>query len=203
MPAHPTTPLADHLRRTVEMASLAPLSDRELLERFVARQDRAACEALVWRHGALVLAACRQVLDAPADVEDAFQATFLTLLRKASAVRKREAVGSWLFGTAHHIAVQARLSAGRRRRREARAAAVREPGVQPAPDLSWREAVGVLHEELDRLPDRFRLPLLLCYLQGKSRDEAAEQLGWTPSSVRGRLERGRAALRKRLVRRGI
>jgi RNA polymerase sigma factor (sigma-70 family) len=196
------TPLAQQLRQIAQTARFGPLSDRELLERFVASRDRTVLEALVRRHGGLVLAACRQVLAEPADVEDAFQATFLLLLQKAGSVQWRPSLGNWLFGAAHRIAVRVRANAVRRRQCEAEAGRL-ALGSQPPPDLSWREAVEALHEELDRLPDRYRLPLLLCYLQGKSRDEAAEQLGWTPGSLKGRLERGRELLRQRLVRRGI
>jgi RNA polymerase sigma factor (sigma-70 family) len=197
MSAETLTPLTHQLRDMVRTAALTPLSDRELLRRFAERNDHAAFEAVVRRHGPLVLAACRRVLSNPADVEDAFQATFLVLLRKASSIRCHDAVGSWLFGTAHRIAVQARTQAFRRKRHEAAAA------DRPQPDPSWQEAVGLLHEELDGLPDKFRLPLLLCYLDGQTRDEAAGQLGLTPLAVKGRLERGRGLLRKRLLRRGI
>ncbi len=196
------TPLAKQLRRLVESASLAPLTDAELLGRFVAVGDQAAFEALVRRHGPAVLAACLQVLSDPADAEDAFQATFLTLARKAGSVRKPEKVGAWLFGAARRVALEARANARRRRDREAEARR-RAAQVSPQPDLSWHEAAGALHEELDRLPDRFRLPLELCYLQGMSRDEAAEALGWSAGSVKGQLERGRDLLRKRLFRRGV
>jgi RNA polymerase sigma factor (sigma-70 family) len=202
MAAKSLTPLVGHILQMAEEPALRPLSDGELLERFTVGKDRAALEVLVRRHGQLVAAACRQVLSDPAEVDDAFQATFLTLVLRGGSIRKKEAVGSWLYGTAHRVAVQARANTRRRQRREAEAArlTVREAA---APDPSWREAVGVLHEELDRLPDRYRLPLLLCYLQGKSRDEAAEQLGVTPGAVKWRLERGRQALRKRLLRRRI
>jgi RNA polymerase sigma factor (sigma-70 family) len=195
-------PLTQQFCQLLETASLAPASDRELLERFVMDQDSAAFEALVRRHGGLVLAACQQVLADPADVEDTFQATFLVLLSKASSIRKQQSVSSWLFGTAHRLALQMRASACRRKQREV-AAGQPITQEQAPPDPSWRETVAVLHEELNALPDRFRLPLLLCYLEGKSRDEAAEQLGWTRGSVKGRLERGREVLRKRLVGRGI
>jgi RNA polymerase sigma factor (sigma-70 family) len=196
------TPLLHQVRRLAEDASLRPLTDRQLLEAFLCRNDPSAFEALVRRHGPLVLSACRRVLRDPADVEDAFQATFLTLLRKAGAVRWRESVAGWLFGAAHRIAVQARANARRRHQRES-AAGLLAPHDEPPPDLSWREAVGVLHEELDGLPDRFRRPLLLCYLEGKTREEAAAALGWSAGAVKGRLERGRALLRRRLGRRGI
>src|SRR5262245_61775678 len=128
-------------------------ADADLLKRFRTAGDRDAFEALLKRHGPAVLAACRKVLSDPADVDDAFQATFLTLLRSATAVRNPASVGGWLYGVAHRIAVQARLAALRRRRLEGRAPDRVVPSP-PADDLSWREACAVLHEELDRLPDR-------------------------------------------------
>jgi RNA polymerase sigma factor (sigma-70 family) len=188
------------LRRTAEAAN--PPADRHLLDQFIKHGDQAAFAALVRRYGGRVLAACRQVLNDPADVDDAFQATFLVLLNKARALRGRGALGGWLAAVAHRVAVRARDSAHRRKRHEDRAAAA-VCDVAPAPDLSWREACGLLHQELDRLPDRHRLPLVLCYLNGLSRDEAAIQLGWSTGSVKGRLERGRIVLRRRLERRGI
>src|SRR5436309_6576801 len=174
--------------------------DQELLERHLAG-DPAAFERLVWRHGPAVLAVCRSVLGHEADAEDAFQATFLTLWRGAGSIRQRGAVGGWLCGVAYRVAVKALHAAGRRRRHEHRAA--QAEAITAALDLSWREACAALYEELDRLPERFRLPLLHCYLQGLSRDEAARQLGWSAGAVKGRLERGRLLLRDRLARRGI
>jgi RNA polymerase sigma factor (sigma-70 family) len=142
------------------------------------------------------------VLGEGADVDDAFQATFLTLLRKADTIRRHPSVGGWLYCVAHRVAVQTRVRATERGRRERRAAD--RPATEPAPpDLSWREACAVLHQELDRMHEKFRVPLLLCYLDGKSRDEAARQLGWSVGAVKGRLERGRLMLRRRLERRGI
>ena len=184
----PLNELVQNLRRTVEAYRLDPLPDAELLERFRRTTDPAAFEAIVRRHGDRVLAACHKVLSDPADVEDAFQATFVVLLREARSVRKRESLGGWLYGVAHRTALQARRRATRRADVEARKP-TRTSGE--APDLSWQEACAILHEELDRLPDTYRLPLLLCYLEGKSRDEAAQQLGVKTDVVRGRLARGR------------
>jgi RNA polymerase sigma factor (sigma-70 family) len=191
--------LTHTLRQTFEADRLGGLPDCELLARFLARRDAAAFEALVRRHGPLVLAACRKVLGDGAD--DAFQATFLVLLRQARSIRRLRSVGPWLYGVAHRIAVRARADALRRRRREADAATPADAAATA--DLSWREACAVLHEELDRLPENYRLPLLLCYLEGKSRDEAAQQLGWSPGALKGRLERGRERLRRQLERRGL
>jgi len=177
-----------------------PAADADLLRSFLRDRDPAAFDALVRRHGPAVLSACRKVLTDPADVEDAFQAAFLVLLRDAQGIRRDTAVGSWLYGVAHRVALRVRTA--RRRRDTVEARAEPRPPAAP-PDVSSAEAYGVLHEELDRLPDRYRLPLMLCYLEGLSRDEAAVQLGVTLNMVRNRLERGREKLRARLTRRGV
>jgi RNA polymerase sigma factor (sigma-70 family) len=189
------------LRWLARARGLAGLPDRALLDRFIGHRDEAAFAALMGRHGPMVLGVCRRVLGQEQDAEDAYQATFLVLACKAAAIRKREAVASWLHGVAHRIA-------GRLRRTGARQGAAHplktaEPELATEADVSWREARGILDEELRQLPEKYRAPLVLCYLEGKTRDEAAAQLGWTPGTLRGRLERGRAALRARLVRRGL
>jgi RNA polymerase sigma factor (sigma-70 family) len=192
--------LVGRLRLRAESVRADRPSDAELLERFRQGGDADAFDTIVRRYGGCVLAACRKVLVSEADAEDAFQATFLVLLRSARAIRRGQALGGWLRGVAHRIALHAR-------RRTARRACL-ESGVSPraaeeTPDLSWREACAILHEELDRLPDTYRLPLLLCYLEGKSRDEAAREIGCKADVLRGRLERGRDRLRHRLTRRGV
>jgi RNA polymerase sigma factor (sigma-70 family) len=171
------------------------LTDRQLLERFLDRQDEGAFAALVRRHERLVQSAVAKVLTDANDIEDAFQATFLVLVRKAKAVKWQAGLGTWLYAVAHRIAVHARAEAHQRRCREEATGRSQSEAANAAPDLSWREACLLLHEELDRLPDKFRLPLLLCYLEGKSRDEAAAQLGLTVATVKGRLERGRKRAR--------
>jgi RNA polymerase sigma factor (sigma-70 family) len=187
-------------RLRLALAADEATPDAELLRRYRDHRDSSAFEALIRRHGPGVLSACRRVLSDPADVEDAFQAAFLVFLRDAQSVRRGQAVGAWLYGVAHRVALRAR--AARRRRGEVEAGATgREP--DPPPDLSWREACAVLHEELDRLPEKYRLPLMLCYLEGLSRDEAAGQLGLSLNAIRNRLEQGRSRLRARLSRRGI
>jgi RNA polymerase sigma factor (sigma-70 family) len=191
--------LVRDLRQTAEARQLNGTSDADLLERFRADGDTAAFEAIVRRHGPGVLSACRKVLSSPADVEDAFQATFLVLLRSAPSIRRRQALNGWLTCVAHRVALKGLAAAARRQRIEQRP----RPAAAEAPDLSWREACAILHEELDRLPDTYRLALLLCYLEGKSRDEAAQQLGVNTDVVRGRLARGRERLRARLLKRGV
>jgi RNA polymerase sigma factor (sigma-70 family) len=193
------------LSAVVEQARITAsrsIPDAELLERFLRTRDETAFAALVRRHRPAVLAACRQVLADEADVEDAAQQTFFALWRNVRAIRNRHAVGGWLFGVAHRIAVKSLTTSRRRSVVEGRASESRSEVAQ-LPDISWREACTILHEELDRLTDKHRLPLLLCYLDGKSRDEAAKQLGWSVGAVKGHLQRGRVRLRDRLARRGV
>ncbi len=187
------------LRQTAAARQLDALADAELLARFRADRDPEAFEAIVRRYGGAVLGACRKVLPGRADAEDAFQATFLVLLQSGHTIRQGQALAGWLTGVAHRVALKALAATARRERVEKRNRRVGDD----SPDLSWREACAVLHEELDRLPDKYRLPLLLCYLGGKSRDEAAQQLGVELGTLRGRLARGRDRLRARLTRRGV
>jgi RNA polymerase sigma factor (sigma-70 family) len=187
------------LRETAEARQRGRASDAELLRRFQTDGDPEAFEAIVRRYGACVLAACRKVLPSEADAEDAFQATFLALLQNAHAVRHPQLLRGWLSGVAHRVAWKALAASARHRGAQQR----KPPAAEAAPDLSWREACAILHEELDRLPDKYRLPLILCYLEGKSRDEAAQQLGVEAAVLHGRLQRGRDRLRGRLLRRGV
>lgn len=175
--------------------------DRELVAMFVESGDADAFAALVHRHAAMALGICRRVLGRGPDADDACQATFLVLLRKAGAVRNRESLACFLHGVAHRVATNLRRERDRRKRREA--AHVSPPQRDAGEDLTWREAQAALDDELTRLPERFRAPLVLCYLEGLTRDEAAARLGWTLGTVRGRLERGRAMLQARLTRRGV
>lgn len=178
------------------------VTDADLLTRFVTSRDDAAFAALVRRHSGMVLSVCRRVLRNQHDAEDAFQVTFLTLVEKAAAIRKRSAVGSWLHGAAFRIAsdLRARLA---RRRASPLPSEVEAPRDEDAKAQLWHEIHTVLDLELARLPERYRAPIVLCYLEGRTRDEAALQLGWSVGTVRGRLERGRQLLRKGLCRRGI
>ncbi|HJZ91951.1 MAG TPA: sigma-70 family RNA polymerase sigma factor, partial [Gemmataceae bacterium] len=180
-------------------AGFGQRTDAQLIADFLDHKDPSSFEALVRRHGPLVLSACRQVLRCDADAEDAFQATFVALYQKAAGIRRQPSVAGWLFRVARRTALRARRAAARRARHEAKAS----PLAKVSPDLSWREACAALHDELDRLPETYRSALVLCYLEGMSRDEAAHQLGWTLNEVRGRLERGRLRLRGRLQKRGI
>jgi RNA polymerase sigma factor (sigma-70 family) len=185
------------------MASRAPdpSADAELLERFAGKHDEAAFAALVARHGPMVLRVCRRVLPHRQAAEDAFQATFLVLARKAGALSRRERLAGWLHGVAYRVAARAQVEAAKRLNRESRV----EPRTasDPLEELSARELCAMLDEELTRLPPRYRLPLLLCYLEGQTRDQVAGQLGWSLRTLTRRLARGRELLRARLTRRGI
>jgi RNA polymerase sigma factor (sigma-70 family) len=176
------------------------MTDQDLLQSFHAQQDQAAFHALLRRHGPMVLDVCRGALGNEADAEDAFQATFLILARKAGSIRRASSVGSWLHGVAYRTALKARAQSATRQKHEARA-----PAPKPAEpdDLSWRGVRQVLHEEVSRLPERYRAPLVLCYLEGATQDAAAVQLKLAKSTLRERLERGRALLRTRLMHRGL
>jgi RNA polymerase sigma factor (sigma-70 family) len=175
-----------------------------LLARYLARKDEGAFAVLVHRHGPLVFNVCRRVLGDIHDAEDAFQATFLVLARKAATVHPRQALSAWLHGVARRVALKAR-SARFRRRREGRPLLATPPDPRPGPlaELAVSELLGIVDEELKRLPEVYRLPVILCCLEGRSLEEAARQLGWTSGSVRARLERGRARLHDRLLRRGL
>ena len=180
---------------------LASLPDGELLERFLAEDKEAAFAALVERHGPMVLGTCRAVLRDANAAEDAFQATFLVLGCKARSLRSRGALASWLYQVAHRIAIQAGAEAARRRKRERLVGQVNATdGHRVAPDDEWRE---ILHEELARLSDKYRLPLLLCDLEGKTHAQAAAELNCGEATIRRRLTAARERLRSRLIRRGV
>jgi RNA polymerase sigma factor (sigma-70 family) len=176
----------------------ADRTDGQLLELFVRRRDAAAFETLLCRHGPMVLGVCRRLLRNSADAEDAFQATFLVLLRRASAVRPRSLVGNWLYGVARRTALEARRSAGRRKAREAGAMPRTTQKEGLTDDL--REA---LDRELELLPDKLRAAIVLCDLEGKTRKEAAEHLGWPEGTVATRLASARRRLAAQLARRDL
>jgi RNA polymerase sigma-70 factor (ECF subfamily) len=173
-------------------------TDGHLLERFLTRREEHAFELLLRRHGPMVLGVCRRILGNDQDAEDAFQATFLVLVRRGDRIRPRSQVGNWLYGVACRTAMEARRADARRRRREARAM----PPTPPRED-AWAELRPMLDQELSRLPDRYRMPLVLCDLEGMTRKEAARQLGWAEGTVSSRLSRGRDLLARRLKRHGL
>jgi RNA polymerase sigma factor (sigma-70 family) len=168
-------------------------TDRQLVEQFVRSADEAAFAAIVARHGPMVLAACRRVLPNAEDAHDTFQATFLVLVRKAGSLSNPDLLAGWLYGVAYRTAQNARAEAARRSRHERQAAAMtRDPGLD-------EDLLPLLDQELQRLPEKYRAPLVLCYLEGKTHVEAAKQLGWPIGSMSSRLERGRQILRNRLT----
>ncbi len=180
------------------------MSDEDLLEQFLESSgERAedAFAALMRRHGPMVLGVCRHVLGRQQDAEDAFQATFLVLARKAGSIRARNVLGRWLYEVAFRIAVRARATMVRRQTQERQGAEM--SAVAPDQDHTWEEFGPLLHEELRRLPDKYRTPVILCYLEGKTNEEAAQLLKWPVGTVKGRLSRARDLLRSRLDRRGI
>jgi RNA polymerase sigma factor (sigma-70 family) len=201
MAGGPLRSVVQYLRRFTGAADAAALSDGELLERFVEQHEEAAFEALLNRHGPLVLGVCRRVLHDAHEADDAFQATFLVLVRKAGSIGKRDSVGSWLYGVAYRTALKARTEAARRREHERKAVDMATAG--PIGDMAWHELRPVLDEELNRLPEKYRAPVVLCYLEGRTNEEAARELGWTKGTVSGRLARARDLLRQRLTRRGL
>jgi RNA polymerase sigma factor (sigma-70 family) len=189
---------AGQIQQLFDGGTYTGLSDARLLERFITNEDDAAFAALVSRHGALVLNTCQAVLKDPNAASDAFQATFVLLFRKAASIRGRDALGVWLHRVAYRTALQVRADAARRREVEKRAGLMRPTATRDAADLD-----AMLHEEIERLPERVRRPVVLCYLEGMTRDQAADYLRCTEGTVRGRLAKGRDLLRQRLGRRGI
>jgi cytochrome c peroxidase len=195
------SPILHLIRRAAEDQRLKELPDQELLRRFSGARDEAAFSALLRRHGPMVLDICRSLLANEADAEDAFQATFLVLAQKAGAIRKKSSVGSWLHGVAYRTALKARAEFARRQKHEPRGCG--PAPAAPADDLTWREVQQALHAELNRLSVCYRAPLVLCYLEGRTQDEAALLLSVSRATVKKRLEAARALLRQRLGRRGL
>src|SRR5262249_46233182 len=176
-----TGPLLRHLDELLNSHTAQQRTDRELLQRFLADRDEVAFAALVQRHGRLVLGVCRRVLRHEQDAEDAFQATFLVLARKGTAVQNADVLGSWLHGVAYRIASNVRRATGRRRQREG-AAPTRTP-EQPVTEAALRELQALLDTEVRRLPENYRHAFVLCCLEGKSKTEAAADLGWREGTV--------------------
>src|SRR4051794_34536969 len=194
------------LERLFREGRLSGASDARLLERFITDGGPRAFGALVARLRVMLLRTCHDLLGTAADAEEAFQATVVILSRRAGSIRERDAIGGWLHRVACRVARRIRAEAARRRASEGRAVAMRarESIPHPEPDPLVRDELRrALHDEIDRLPDRYRRPVILCLLEGLSQEHAAVRLGWTEGSVRGRLARGKARLRDRLTRRGI
>src|SRR5262245_25989045 len=194
-------PLVRELRKLVEAQATRDLSDAQLLDQFARGRDEAAFAALMCRHGGLVWRVCRQVLHQEQDAEDAFQASFLVLALKAASLGRGQGLGNWLYGVAYRVAMNARRKATRRQAHERRKAAA-TPRAMPAAD-ALQELQALLHEEINHLPAKYRVTLVLCGLEGKSKSEAAGELGWKEGTVSGRLARARKMLEARLARRGV
>jgi RNA polymerase sigma factor (sigma-70 family) len=196
-----TSRLIHQVRRAALLRQDGGFTDGQLLGSFIERRDEAAFEALVRRHGPMVLGVCRRVLRNGADAEDAFQATFLVLARKAASLRARELVGNWLYGAAYRTAMQARATIARRQAREKQVQEMPDPQVESEPD--WRELLPLLDRELSKLPDKYRVPVVLCDLEGKSRKEVARLLGVPEGRLSWRLAHARKLLAGRLARYGL
>jgi RNA polymerase sigma-70 factor (ECF subfamily) len=195
----------EQVRTVYDLGTLAGLSDAQLLERFAARAGESselAFAALVERHGAMVRQVCRGVLRDPQDTADAVQATFLVLARNARGIRKAGSVGPWLHGVALRVAACARRALARRRHHERRWAEAAVPPIHD-PGVESDDLPAVVHEEVDRLPERLRVPVVLCYLEGQTCEAAAHQLGIPAGTVKSRLAHARERLRERLERRGL
>jgi RNA polymerase sigma factor (sigma-70 family) len=199
MNSRPLFTLLQRLRRSADPAG-GGLSDAELLLRFVRQRDETAFELLVWRHGPMVLGVCRRVLRDAHGAEDAFQATFLALVRKAGSIARGGAVAPWLYRVAFRVALRARAAAAQRQARSGLPADLPTPHADIPTDHDWQP---ILDEEIERLPERYRRPVVLCHLQGCTLSQAAQQLGCPRGTVAVRLVRARQRLRARLTHRGV
>jgi RNA polymerase sigma factor (sigma-70 family) len=199
MSAH-VNDLVRQVRRTA-LAQEGGLSDGQLLARFIDQRDQAALAVLIERHGSMIWGVCRRLLPSHHDAEDAFQAACLVLVRKAASIRPRELVGNWLYGVAYQTAKNARAMLAKRRVHEKQVSAMPQPEMRRR--HAWHDVQGLLDEELSRLPDKYRVAIVLCDLEGRSRRETAGQLGVPEGTLAGRLRRGRSLLARRLARHGI
>jgi RNA polymerase sigma factor (sigma-70 family) len=190
-----------HIRRLGVTGVSADVSDTDLMYRFIVDRDENAFAALIGRHGPMVWGVCRRLLPLAADAEDAFQATFLVLVRKASSLRQPDSVGPWLHGVAHRVAIRLRKDAARRRAKER--PLVDPPAARVPSDTDRNELRLLLDEEVNRLPAHYRVAFVLCQLEGLTNDEAARLLGCPGGTVLSRLSRAREQLRQRLTRRGV
>jgi RNA polymerase sigma factor (sigma-70 family) len=200
MSANALNRIVKHLRRAALDQDGSGRTDGQLLERFIAERDETAVEILLRRHGPMVLGVCRRVLRDSHDAEDAFQATFLVLVRKAGTIKPREMVGNWLYGVAHQTALRARIAGAKRRARERQVTDMPEPNTARAES---GDLLPLLDQELSRLPAKYRSAIVLCDLEGKSYKEAARQLACPEGTLSARLTRGRALLAKRLKKHGL
>jgi RNA polymerase sigma factor (sigma-70 family) len=194
------TVLFRQIERLYQGGTSTAQTDSQLLDRFLTCRDEGAFEAIISLHGPMVLSLCRRFLRDPRDIEDAFQATFLILARKAGSIRKREVLSSWLYGVAYRVATRARTDLLRRRSFETGVSVLDDLPGADAPEAD--EFGPLIDLELNRLPEKYRAPIVLCYLKEQTHDQAAAALRWPIGTVRSRLARGRELLRARLTRRG-
>jgi RNA polymerase sigma factor (sigma-70 family) len=199
MPSGQLNPVIRYLRR-LSGSLLGETADEQLLQRFVTQKDETAFEALVRKYGPMVLGVCRRILNNPHDAEDAFQATFLVLVRKAASLSTPQLLANWLYGVAYRTALKARTAAAQRLFHEQQAMSIQ---AEPPANESSDELRAVIDDEVNRLPSKYRTPVILCYLTGKTNEEAARQLGCATGTIFSRLARARDMLRSRLARRGI
>jgi RNA polymerase sigma factor (sigma-70 family) len=192
-----------HLRHLFGPGTTTGLADGQLLDRFSGSNDAVAFEALVARHGPMVLATCRAVLTSEHDIEDAFQTTFLVLAKRARSIRCGETLGGWLHRVAYRAALQASAEAKRRRKKEAEASAMALCSASHSAFGTDDDLRPILHEEIDRLPERHRLAIVLCDLEGLTYHQAADRLRWSVPTLRCRLAKARHRLKGRLTRRGF
>jgi RNA polymerase sigma-70 factor (ECF subfamily) len=190
-----------HDTRNLSERGDAPAPDGQLLERYVARRDEKAFAALVERYGRLVFGVCERVLQHSHDAEDAFQATFLVLARRAASLDGRGPLGNWLYAVAYRTAIKARQRAARRRAHELQV--LNMANVYSIEEEEWSDLRPLLDQELNQLPMKYRAPLILCYLEGKTQEQAARELGWPTGSMSRRMNRARDLLQERLARRGL
>jgi RNA polymerase sigma factor (sigma-70 family) len=200
MATNRTAEVIEHLRKAALLQEADGLTDGQLLGCFIDHRDAAPFAAILKRHGPMVWGVCRRLLPHH-DAEDAFQATFLVLVRKAASVLPRGMVANWLYGVAHRVALHSRRTTARRRSRERQVTPMPEPGV--AEQEPWHDLLPLLDQELARLPDKYRVAIVLCDLEGKTRKEAARQLGCPEGTLAARLARGRVLLAKGLARQGF
>jgi RNA polymerase sigma factor (sigma-70 family) len=201
MPANPLDRIVQRLYATARRRDVADHSDARLLASFIEQRDDAAFAALMHRHGAMVWNVCRRILPDHHDVEDAFQATFLVLVRKAASIAPKAMVGNWLYGVAYQTALKARSTLAKRRAREKQVAKLPEP--VPRDQNASEDWLSVLDQELNCLPAKYRLAIVLCDLEGRTRKQAAKEIGVPEGTVAARLARGRVMLMKRLERHGL
>ena len=202
--ATPLQTILEHIQRRIRPSLAGVVSDAELLERFLQKRDEASFELLIWRHGPMVYGVCRRVLQHTQDAEDAFQATFLMLARKAATIGKRDSVSGWLYTVAYRIALRAKGRSSRRNQTERPLddLPIDIKSSDPADLTAWRELREMLDAELSQIPEKYRTAFVLCHLEGKTCDEAADHLGCPRGTVQSRVGRARERLRARLTLRG-